>query len=68
MRNKFMKHCGPKFEMFKQVINNENTVIVEVGAYYGEDLMRFVVTFENTSKMPDNSQQGDLLSLDKRST
>ena len=44
-----MKHYGPKFAMFKQIINNEKPVIVEVGAHYGEDSMRFVETFENLS-------------------
>jgi len=43
----FMKHYGPKFEMFKQLLQKDNPVIVEIGAHYGEDTMRFLETFKN---------------------
>ena len=42
---KYMKHYGEKFNMFKSIIKKNNPVIVEVGAHYGEDSMRFVETF-----------------------
>jgi FkbM family methyltransferase len=43
----FMKHYGPKFEMFKQILQKDNPIIVEIGAHYGEDTMRFLETFKN---------------------
>jgi len=33
--------------MLRQIIGVENPVIVEIGAHYGEDSMRFLETFEN---------------------
>ena len=43
----FMKHYGPKFEMFKQILQKDNPIIVEIGAHYGEDTMRFLETFKD---------------------
>jgi len=42
---KYMKHYSEKFNMFKSIIKKNNPVIVEVGAHYGEDSVRFVETF-----------------------
>ena len=46
---KYMKHYGAKFEMFQSIIAKSNPVIVEVGAHYGEDSMRFVESFDNAT-------------------
>lgn len=41
----FMKHYSLKFENIKKIINNHKPVIVEIGAHYGEDTLRFLETF-----------------------
>jgi FkbM family methyltransferase len=43
---KYMKHYYPKFDMFKTLFNKNNPVIIEVGAHYGEDSLRFSEAFE----------------------
>tara|TARA_R110002153_G_scaffold1395_1_gene7183 strand:- start:7761 stop:8459 length:699 start_codon:yes stop_codon:yes gene_type:complete len=43
----FIKSYARKFEMFRATLGKEDPVIVEVGAHYGEDSMRFVETFDN---------------------
>tara|TARA_R110000796_G_scaffold2374_3_gene9451 strand:+ start:492 stop:1187 length:696 start_codon:yes stop_codon:yes gene_type:complete len=43
----FMKDYGPKFEMFKQRLQKDDPVIVEIGSHYGEDTMRFLETFKD---------------------
>jgi len=40
-----MKHYGPKFELFKKIVQKDNPVIVEIGAHFGEDTLRFLETF-----------------------
>jgi len=44
---KYMKHYGEKFNMFKSIIKKNNPVIIEIGAHYGEDTLRFLETFKN---------------------
>lgn len=41
----WMKHYGDKFESFKQVILEDSPVIVEIGAHFGEDSVRFTEAF-----------------------
>lgn len=43
----FMKHYSLKFENIKKLVDNDNPVIVEIGAHYGEDTLRFLETFPN---------------------
>lgn len=43
----YLKHYKEKFENFKNLLNKENPIIVEVGAHYGEDSLRFLEIFEN---------------------
>ena len=40
-----MKHYGPKFELFKKMVQKDNPVIVEIGAHFGEDTLRFLEVF-----------------------
>jgi len=40
-----MKHYKEKFSLIRKIIAKENPTIVEVGAHYGEDSMRFLETF-----------------------
>ena len=40
-----MKHYTPKFELLKRIIGKENPVIVEIGAHFGEDSLRFLESF-----------------------
>ena len=40
-----MKHYSLKFQNIKKLVNNDNPVIVEIGAHYGEDTLRFLETF-----------------------
>jgi len=40
-----MKHYGPKFDVFKRIVGKDNPVIVEIGAHFGEDSLRFLETF-----------------------
>ena len=42
-----MKHYGPKFQKIKDLLNKNNPIIVEIGAHYGEDTLRFLETFPN---------------------
>lgn len=44
---KYMKHYYEKFNMFKNILDLEDPIIVEVGAHYGEDSLRFTEAFEN---------------------
>ena len=46
---KLMKHYGEKFQLIKELINKEDPLIVEVGAHYGEDTLRFLETFPNAN-------------------
>jgi len=41
----FLKHYKQKFKMFRDLLGRENPSIVEIGAHYGEDSMRFIETF-----------------------
>ena len=43
----FMKHYSQKFQNIKKLVNNDNPVIIEIGAHYGEDTLRFFETFPN---------------------
>ena len=40
-----MKHYKAKFEFLKKIIRKDNPVVVEIGAHYGEDSLRFLETF-----------------------
>ena len=40
-----MKSYKQKFDTFKEVLDKENPVIVEIGAHFGEDSMRFCEVF-----------------------
>lgn len=40
-----MKHYGPKFDLMRRIIGKDNPVIVEIGAHFGEDSLRFAATF-----------------------
>jgi len=42
-----MKHYGPKFNMIRSLLKKENPVVVEIGAHYGEDSLRFLETFKD---------------------
>ena len=41
----FMKHYGSKFNIFKTLLGKPNPTIIEIGAHYGEDSMRFLEAF-----------------------
>ena len=40
-----MKHYGKKFKKIKNLLKKDDPIIVEVGAHYGEDTLRFVEVF-----------------------
>ena len=40
-----MKHYKAKFDFLKKIIGKENPVVVEIGAHYGEDSLRFLEAF-----------------------
>ena len=40
-----MKHYKPKFELMRRIIGKDDPVIVEIGAHFGEDSLRFAQTF-----------------------
>ena len=40
-----MKHYKAKFDFLKKIIPKDNPVVVEIGAHYGEDSLRFLETF-----------------------
>ena len=44
-----MKHYGKKFQLIKELINKDDPLIVEIGAHYGEDTLRFLETFPNAN-------------------
>jgi 2-O-methyltransferase len=44
---KFMKHYYEKFSTIKGILDSEDPVIVEIGAHYGEDSLRFTEIFAN---------------------
>ena len=44
-----MKKYGRKFEIFKALLAKEDPVIVEIGAHFGEDSMRFCEVFKNAT-------------------
>jgi FkbM family methyltransferase len=41
-----MKNYHKKFNMIKMALNKENPTILEIGAHYGEDSLRFLETFK----------------------
>lgn len=43
----WMKTYGKKFEDFKSILNKDNPKIIEIGAHFGEDSVRFSETFAN---------------------
>ena len=43
----WMKKYKKKFDVFKVIIDKEDPIIVEIGAHYGEDSVRFVETFKD---------------------
>ena len=43
----WMKKYQKKFNMFKVILNREDPTIVEIGAHFGEDSVRFVEAFAN---------------------
>tara|TARA_R110000824_G_scaffold265036_1_gene453899 strand:- start:307 stop:996 length:690 start_codon:yes stop_codon:yes gene_type:complete len=44
-----LKHYKSKFLFIKQLLQRDDPVIVEIGAHYGEDSMRFMKIFKNLS-------------------
>ena len=44
-----LKHYKSKFFFIKDLLQREDPVIVEIGAHYGEDSMRFMQVFKNIS-------------------
>lgn len=42
-----MKHYASKFNMIKNLLKKENPTIVEIGAHYGEDSLRFLEAFRD---------------------
>ena len=44
---KLMKHYGSKFQKIKDLLKINNPIIIEIGAHYGEDTLRFLETFPN---------------------
>tara|TARA_R110002074_G_scaffold110272_2_gene237301 strand:+ start:5060 stop:5740 length:681 start_codon:yes stop_codon:yes gene_type:complete len=42
-----MKHYKPKFDLIYNLINKDDPVILEIGAHFGEDTLRFLETFES---------------------
>jgi 2-O-methyltransferase len=44
-----MKKYKKKFNMFKVVLGKDNPVILEIGAHFGEDSMRFAHVFPNAT-------------------
>ena len=42
-----LKHYKSKFFSIKHLLQRDNPVVVEIGAHYGEDSMRFMQVFEN---------------------
>ena len=42
-----MKQYEPKFRMIRSLLEKEDPVVVEIGAHYGEDSLRFLETFKN---------------------
>ena len=43
----WMKKYKKKFDVFKVILDKPNPIIVEIGAHYGEDSVRFVETFKD---------------------
>jgi len=43
-----MKHYSKKFQKIKKIIENESPIIVEIGAHYGEDALRFLKIFPDS--------------------
>jgi len=43
----WMKTYSEKFERFKSILNKDNPKIIEIGAHFGEDSVRFSETFPN---------------------
>ena len=43
----WMKKYKKKFDVFKVILDKSNPIIVEIGAHYGEDSVRFVETFKD---------------------
>jgi len=41
-----MKHYKPKFDVIYELLGIDNPVILEIGAHYGEDTLRFLETFK----------------------
>lgn len=44
-----MKHYAPKFNMIKSVLKKDDPTIVEIGAHYGEDSLRFLESFSKVN-------------------
>ena len=42
-----MKHYSKKFQAFKALLAKEDPIILEIGAHYGEDSLRFAEIFRN---------------------
>ena len=42
-----MKHYEGKFKMIHSLLSKDDPVVVEIGAHYGEDSLRFLETFKN---------------------
>ncbi|HBT08332.1 MAG TPA: hypothetical protein DEB18_01555 [Leeuwenhoekiella sp.] len=45
----WMKRYKKKFDIFKVILEKEDPIIVEIGAHYGEDSVRFTETFEKST-------------------
>jgi FkbM family methyltransferase len=46
---KYMKHYASKFNMIRYLLKKENPTIVEIGAHYGEDSLRFLEAFRDVN-------------------
>lgn len=44
-----MKHYASKFNMIRYLLKKENPTIVEIGAHYGEDSLRFLEAFRDVN-------------------
>lgn len=44
-----MKHYAPKFNMIKSILKKDDPTVVEIGAHYGEDSLRFLESFSKVN-------------------
>ena len=48
-KNNIMKSYSKKFHNIKNLIRNKQPIIIEIGAHYGEDTLRFKHIFPNAT-------------------